>query len=88
MCYVVFEDDVGARIYKVPVAKSALIASEPHADRLKLFDSLEKAKAVALINCERITKERRAQGLRFEPVNPPEPDFMTLTESTVPNYFL
>ena len=88
MCYVVFEDDVGARIYKVPLAKSALIYSEPHADRLTLFDSLEKAKAAALINCERITKGRKAQGLQFEPVIPLGPDFKTLTESTVPNYFL
>ena len=88
MCYIVFEDEVGARIYKVPLAKSALIYSEPHADKLTLFDSLEKAKVGALINCERITNERRALGLRCEAVNPPEPDFMTLTESTVPNYFL
>jgi len=88
MCYVVFEDEVGVRIYKVPLTKSALIYSEPHADKLTLFDSLEKAKAGALINSERITNARKALGLRCESVNPPEPDIMTLTESTVPNYFL
>ena len=74
----------GARIYKVPEGRLATIRQQPHADRLKFFDNLEKAKVEALALRERITNERKAQGRPFEPVNPPEPDFMTLTEITVP----
>ena len=88
MHYVVWEVDLGARIYKVPSSKLASIGSQPHADRLKLFDNLEKAKAEANAIFKRIADERTAMGLTRSILEPTLADLLGWDEDKVPQYFL
>jgi cell division protein FtsZ len=88
MHYVVWEVGLGARIYKVPEGKLALIGHQPHADRLKLFDNLGKAKAEANAVFKRVTAERTAKGLSRSILEPTLEDIMGWDEDKVPQYFL
>ena len=86
--FVVWEVDLGARIYKVPEGKLATIRQQPHADRLKLFDNLEKARAEAGAIFKRVAAERTAKGLPRSILEPTLEDLMRWDENQVPQYFL
>ncbi len=88
MHYVVWEVELGARIYKVPEVKVALVRKEPHADRLKLFDSLEKAKVTADGIFKRVADERKAKGLSQSILRQYRSEYMDWNETNVPGYFL
>ncbi|NKB48150.1 MAG: cell division protein FtsZ [Alphaproteobacteria bacterium] len=86
--YVVWEVDLGARLYKIPEGKLATVRQQPHADRLKLFDNLEKAKAEANAIFKRVADERDAKGLSRSILEPSLQDLMGWDEGNVPSYFL
>ena len=88
MHYVVWEVDLGARIYKVPEAKLATVGQERHAGKLKLFDTLENAKAEANAIFKRVAAERAARGLSRSILEPTLEDLMRWDENNVPHYFL
>ena len=86
--FVVWEIELGARLYKVPEGKLASIGGQPHADRLKLFDNLEKAKAEVNAIFKRVADERAAKGLPRSILEPTLEDLMKWDENSVPQYFL
>ncbi len=86
--YVVWEVELGARIYKVPEGKLATVRQQPHADRLKLFDNLEKAKVEANVIFKRVAAERTARGLPKSILESTLQDLMRWDENNVPPYFL
>ncbi|NNE82827.1 MAG: cell division protein FtsZ [Alphaproteobacteria bacterium] len=88
MYYVVWEVDLGARIYKVPEAKLATVRQQPHAQRLKLFDNLQKAKAEANAIFKRVADDRSEKGLPRSILEPTLKDLMRWDEDNVPPYFL
>ena len=88
MHFVVWEVDLGARIYKVPGTKLATVGKQPHAGKLKLFDTLEKAKAEAGAIFKRVASERSAKGLSRSILEPTLEDLMRWDENNVPHYFL
>jgi len=88
MHYVVWEVDLGARIYKVPEAKLATVHQQPHAERLKLFDNLQKAKAEANAIFKRVADDRSQKGLPRSILEPTLEDLMRWDEDNVPPYFL
>jgi hypothetical protein len=88
MHYVVWEVDLGARIYKVPEGRLATVRQQPHADRLKLFDNLQKAKAEANAIFKRVADDRSGKGLPRSILEPTLEDLMRWDEDNVPPYFL
>lgn len=88
MHYVVWEVDLGARIYKVPAEKLATVRQQPHAERLKLFDDLHKAKAEANAIFKRVADDRSEKGLPRSILEPTLEDLMRWDEDNVPPYFL
>ena len=88
MHFMTWEIELGARIYKVPEGKLAALQNQPHADRLKLFDNLEKAKAEANAIFERVATKRTAKGLPRSILEPILEDFKRWDETNVPQYFL
>jgi cell division protein FtsZ len=88
MHYVVWEVDLGARIYKVPEDKLATVRQQPHAERLKLFDNLQKAKAEANAIFKRVADDRSEKGLPRSILEPTLEDLMLWDEDNVPPYFL
>ncbi len=88
MNYVVCDLAVGVRIYKVPLSKVALVRNESHADRIQIFDTLDKAKAAAANLARRIAYRRVAEGLPAEDPRAPQQDFSLWTEDNVPLYFI
>ena len=88
MHYVVWEVDLGARIYRVPEAKLATVGKQPHAGKLTLFDSLDKAKAEANAIFKRVATDRSEKGLSRSILEPTLEDLMRWDENNVPDYFL
>ena len=88
MHYVVWEVELGARIYKVPDGKLASVQTQPHADKLKLFDNLENAKVEANAIFKRVAAERIAKGLPRSILEPTLKDILRWDEKNVPSYFL
>ena len=88
MHFVVWEVEMGARIYKVPEGKLASVEEPPHADMLKLFDNLENAKVEANAIFKRVAAERIAKGLPKSILEPTLKDLMRWDEKNVPSYFL
>lgn len=88
MHYVVWEVDLGARIYRVPEAKLATVGKQPHAGKLMLFDSLDKAKVEANAIFKRVATERSQRGLSRSILEPTLEDLMRWDENNVPDYFL
>ena len=86
--YLVWEIDLGARIYKVPERKLASVRKQPHADRLQIFDSLERAKVEVDSIFRRVADRRAARGLPRSILEPTRDDIMQWDEEKVPSYFL
>lgn len=87
MHYVVCDLAVGVRLYKVPLSKVAQVRNESHADRMQIFDELEKAKSAADNLSQRIAYRRAAEGLPELESRSPQPDYERWTEKDVPLYF-
>jgi len=85
MSFVVVTDTVGAKIYKIPSEKSALLLEAPYANRLKLHDSLGKAKSTAWNFCEQISSELAGNGSKTGIEKSPCLDFLYWSENEVPN---
>jgi len=88
MLFLTWEVEIGARIYKIPQAKLASVKDLPHADRLKMFDNLEHAKAEAKAIFERVAAKRKAKGLPKSILEPLMDDLDSWDEKNVPQYFL
>jgi cell division protein FtsZ len=88
MHFLVWEIEWGARIYKVPEGKLTSVQNQPHADRLKLFDNLDNAKAEVNAIFKRVAAERTAKGLPKSILEPTLDDILRWEEETVPSYFL
>ena len=88
MHFVVWEAELGARIYKVPERKLASVRKQPHADRLQIFDSLERAKVEVDTIFRRVADRRAARGLPKSILEPTRDDIMRWDEDSVPSYFL
>jgi cell division protein FtsZ len=86
--YLVWEIGSGARIYKVKERNLNLIKKPPGADKLKLVDDLEKAKAEVRVIFTRVAVDRAAKGLPSFPATPSLQEMMRLEEKNVPDYFL
>ncbi|MCZ6454612.1 MAG: cell division protein FtsZ [Alphaproteobacteria bacterium] len=86
MHYVVWKVELGARIFTVPEGKVASIREQPFADRLKLFDNLENAKAEVNAIFERVAAERTAKGLPRSNLDPTLNDIMGWEEDKIPRY--
>jgi cell division protein FtsZ len=86
--YLIWEIGSGARIYKVKEENLDLIKKPPGADKLKLVDDLEKAKAEATAIFKRVANDRAAKGLPSFPSIPSLQDLMSWEEKNVPDYFL
>ena len=88
MQYLVWEIDLGARIYKVPAEKVSSVHKQPHADRLKLFDNLDSAKAEVNAIFKRVAAQRTAKGLPKSLLESTLDDILRCEEANVPSYFL
>ena len=86
--YLVWEIDLGARIYKLPAEKVTSVRELPHADRLKLFDNLDSAKAEVNAIFKRVAAERTAKGLPKSILESTLDDILRCEEANVPSYFL
>ena len=87
MRFVVCDLAVGVRIYKVPHSKVAQVRSESHANRMQIFDSLEKAKGAADNLLQRIAYKRAAEGLPEVDPRTPTLDYDRWTERDVPLFY-
>ena len=87
MHYVVREIELGARIYKVPEGKLALIEKRPDAGKWKLFEDLEEAKVEAKAIFKRIAAARAAWGYPTPILEPPLQDLMRQDAKNVPDFF-
>jgi cell division protein FtsZ len=63
MRYIVRESGPDTDIYKAPLVQIARIRNEPHADKLKVFDSLDEAKAAVRSILRRIHSEQEKRDL-------------------------
>ncbi len=88
MHYVVREVELGARIYKVPEGKLALIGKQPDAGRWKLFEDLEEAKVEAEAIFKRIAAARTAWGYPTSILEPALQDLMRQEAKNVPDLFV
>ena len=88
MHYVVREVELGARIYKVPEGKLALIGKQPDAGRWKLFEDLEEAKVEAEAIFKRIAAARTAWGFPTSILEPELQDLMRQEAKNVPDLFV
>ena len=88
MHYVVREVELGARIYKVPEGKLALIGKQPDAGRWKLFEDLEEAKVEAKAIFNRIAAARTAWGFPTSILEPTLRDLMRQQAKDVPDFFV
>ena len=87
MRFIVCDLAVGVRIYKVPHSKTAQVRSESHANRMQIFDSLEKPKGAADNLCQRIAFKRASEGLPEADPRSPTQDYDRWTEKDVPLYY-
>lgn len=86
--YLVWQFEWGARIYKVKEGDLGLVKRPPDADKLKMFDDLENAKAEAAFILTRVTANRAARGLPSVASTPSLQDLMSWDEKNVPDYFV
>ena len=86
--YLVWQIELGARIFKVPEGKLDLIKKPPDAHKLKLFDNLEHAKAEANAIFKRVAADRMARGLPTSSLEPTLQELMRWEENNVPDYFV
>ena len=86
MHFVVWEVELGARIYKIPEGKLDSIQNQPNADRMKLFDDLETAKVEASAIFKRVAAERTVKGLPNSTLKPTLDFLLRCDEKNLPDY--
>jgi hypothetical protein len=86
--YVVWERELKTNIFKAQEVQVARVRNEPHADRLKVFDSIDDAKAAADVIFSRIIRQRKANGLPYTFIERSKADLICRSDREVPNYFL
>ncbi len=86
MRFVVCDLAVGVRVFKVPLPKVAQVRNEPHADRLQIFNCLQKAKGAADNLSQRNAYRRIAEGLPEADPTTLLQDYERWTEKDVPVY--
>ena len=88
MHYMVWQIELGARIYKVPEGKLDLIGKPPDANSWKLFEDLETAKVEANAIFKRVAADRTARGLPTSIFDSTLKDLMGREEKNVPDFFV
>ncbi len=86
--YIVWERDLKTNIFKTPEVQVARVRNEPHADRLKVFDSIDDAKAAAEVIFGRIIRQRKASGLPYSFIERSKADLICRSDREVPSYFV
>ncbi len=86
--YLVWETNLGARLYKIPEAKISLLREQRHADSMKLFDSVENAKSEVNAIFKRVAAERTAKGFPKSVLASTLDDILRCEEENIPSYFL
>ena len=86
--YIVWDRKLETRIYKIPTIQIARVRNEPHVEKLKVFASLEEAKAAAGAILSRIIYEQEANGWSTNSTKERRVNLMCETEIELPNYFV
>jgi hypothetical protein len=86
--YVVWERDLRTSIFKTPRIQLARVRNEPHADKLKVFDSIEDAKAAAGAVFTRIIRQRKARRLPYSYIERAKSDLIGRSGKELPSYFV
>ena len=86
--YVVWDRELETRIYKIAALQTARIGNEPHAEKLKVFASLEEAKAAADAILSRIIYNKKEKGRSTCSTKEDRVNLMYETDTEVTNYFV
>jgi cell division protein FtsZ len=86
--YVVWERELMTGIYKAPRIQLARMRNEPHAEKLKVFDSIEDARTAADAIFSRIIRQRKARRLPYSFIERTKADLICRSSEEVPSYFI
>ena len=86
--YVVWDRELETKIFKIRTIQEARVRSEPHAENLEVFASLEEAKEAADTILNRIPVLRKGNGRSTYSTSACQANFMYQAEAEVLNYFV
>jgi cell division protein FtsZ len=86
--YVVWDRELETKIFKIRTIQEARVRSEPHAENLEVFASLEEAKEAADTILNRIPVLRKGNGRSTYSTSACQANLMYQAETEVLNYFV